>query len=43
MVDSPPHECLVDGRSKVEDVVTDSQIVLQAEWLQHHSISDWER
>lgn len=39
----PPHEGLVDGRSKVEDVVTDSQVVLQAERLQHHSIPDWER
>lgn len=39
----PPHEGLVDGGSKVEDVVADSQVVLQAERLQHHSIPDWER
>lgn len=39
----PPHEGLVDGGSKVEDVVTDSQVVLQAEGLQHHSIPDRER
>lgn len=39
----PPHEGLVDGGSKVEDVVTDSQVVLQAERLQHHSVPDWER
>ncbi len=39
----PPHEGLVDGGSKVEDVVTDSQVVLQAERLQHHSIPDGER
>lgn len=38
----PPHEGLMDGGSKVEDVVTDSQVVLQAERLQHHSIPDWE-
>lgn len=29
----PPHEGLVDGGSKVEDVVTDSQVVLQSERL----------
>lgn len=27
----------------MEDVVTDSQVVLQAEWLEHHPIPDWER
>ena len=42
MVGKPPHEGLVDGGSKVEDVVTDSQVVLQAERLQHHSIPDGE-
>lgn len=39
----PPHERLVDGWSKVEDVVTDGQVVLQAERLQHHPVPDWER
>ena len=39
----PPHEGLVDRGPKVEDVVTDSQVVLQAERLQHHAISDRER
>lgn len=27
----------------MEDVVTDSQVVLQAERLQHHTVPDWER
>lgn len=33
----------MDGGSKVENMVTDSQVVLQAEWLQHNSIPDRER
>lgn len=42
MVFLPPHEGLVDRRSQVENVVTDSQVVLQAEWFQHHSVPNWE-
>lgn len=27
----------------MEDVVADSQVVLQTERLQHHAVPDWER
>lgn len=32
----------MDGGSEVENVVTDGQVVLQAERLQHHSVPDRE-
>lgn len=38
----PHHECFVHGVSQLEGVVTDSQVVLQSERLQHNAISHWE-
>lgn len=35
---SPPHQRLVDRGPQVKDVVADSQVVLQAEGLQHHAV-----
>lgn len=37
-MNTPPHEGLVDGGPQVEDVIADSQVVLQSERLQHHPI-----
>lgn len=34
----PHHEGLVDRVAELEDVVADSQVVLQAEGLQHHAV-----
>lgn len=39
----PHHECFVDRVSQLEGVVTDGQVVLQSERLQHDTISDRER
>lgn len=38
----PQHECFVDGVSQLEGVVTDGQVVLQPERLQHDAVSDRE-
>lgn len=36
---SPQHERFVDGVSELEGVVTDGQVVLQSERLQHDAVS----
>lgn len=38
----PHHECFVHGVPQLEGVVTDGQVVLQSERLQHNAISHWE-
>lgn len=39
---SPPHQSLVHSRPQVKDVVTDCQVVLQAERLQDNPVPDRE-
>lgn len=39
----PHHERFIDGVSQLEGVVTDGQVVLQPERLQHHAVSDRKR
>lgn len=39
---SPHHQGFVDGVPELEGVVTDGQVVLQSERLQHHAVSDRE-
>lgn len=36
---SPHYESFVDGLSELECMITDSQIVLQSERLQHNTVS----
>lgn len=34
----PHHKCFVHRVSQLEGVVTDGQVVLQSEWLQHNTV-----